>query len=249
LRREGALTGLVIALRVFVQTNTWRNQLISEHADIARRIALKIARRCPAWMAREDLVAAGMRGLTEAADRYDVNRADAFLPFAEHRIRGAVLDELRRGDLLPRRVRTMARKVGAAVRELEATGSEPTEEQVADRLGVSVEHYRERLAPLAQVQVQPLEGIASVLVSDTTTAPDTVASQRELIGRLREALAQLEARDAQIIIYHFENELSYQQIATILGITGSRVCQLLARALDRLRAKLGVEARTARAAA
>lgn len=232
-----------------MQTNTWRNQLISEHTDIARRIALKIARRCPAWMAREDLVAAGMRGLTEAADRYDASRADAFLPFAEHRIRGAVLDELRRGDLLPRRVRTMARKVGAAVRELEATCGEPTEEQVADRLGVSVEHYRERLAPLAQIQVQPLEGITAVLVSDATTAPDTVASHRELVARLREALAQLEARDAQIIIYHFEHELSYQEIATILGITGSRVCQLLARALDRLRAKLGVEARSVRAAA
>src|SRR5258706_12103489 len=95
-----------------------RDQLISEHADIARRIALKMARRCPDWVAREDLVAAGMLGLTEAAARYDDTRAEPFLSFAEHRIRGAVLDELRRGDLLPRRVRQLARKIAGAIREL-----------------------------------------------------------------------------------------------------------------------------------
>jgi RNA polymerase sigma factor for flagellar operon FliA len=70
-----------------------------------------MARRCPDWVAREDLVAAGMLGLTEAAERYDESRTEPFLAFAEHRIRGAMLDELRRGDMLPRRVRQVARKI------------------------------------------------------------------------------------------------------------------------------------------
>src|SRR3954468_13605902 len=112
-----------------METRTgWRNRLISEHAEIARRIALKMARRCPDWVAREDLVSAGMLGLTEAAARYDEWRAEPFLAFAdsrrpepflafaEHRIRGAILDELRRSDLLPRRVRQTARKVASAIR-------------------------------------------------------------------------------------------------------------------------------------
>src|SRR2546423_9631021 len=96
----------------------WRNQLISEHAEVARRIALKMARRCPDYIAREDLVAAGMLGLTEAANRYDDSRTEPFLSFAEHRIRGAILDELRRGDMLPRRVRQLSRKIGQTVRTI-----------------------------------------------------------------------------------------------------------------------------------
>lgn len=230
-------------------TTTSRDQLIAEHADIARRIALKIARRCPAWMGHEDLVGAAMRGLTEAAERYDAARTDAFLPFAEHRIRGAVLDELRHGDMLPRRVRTQARKVALMIRDLEARNEPVTEENIAEHLGVSVDYYRSRLSSLANVHTQPLEGLASVLVSETATSPDLVVAQRQMLAKLRSALALLDERDARIIVYHYEEELSYQQIASILGITGSRVCQLLARALDRLRARLGVEAPVSRAAA
>ena len=241
--------GPVLAVVPVVKSNTTRDQLISDHAAIAERIALKIARRCPTWMCREDLVAAGMRGLTEAAERYDASRTDAFLPFAEFRIRGAVLDELRRGDLLPRRVRALARKVVLAIRAIEASGEVASDQRVADRLGVSVEHYRSRLAPLVNAQLQPLESVTSVLVSDAMTAPDTVASQRQMLARLRGALEHLDEREARIIAYHYEEELSYQQIASIFGITGSRVCQLLARALERLRARLGVDALALKAAA
>ena len=81
-----------------------------------------MARRCPDWVAREDLVSAGMVGLIEAADRYDGNREEPFISFAEHRIRGAILDELRRGDIMPRRVRQLARKISAAIKELENVG-------------------------------------------------------------------------------------------------------------------------------
>ncbi len=217
-----------------------RNQLIADHTEIARRIALKIARRCPAWMGREDLVAAGMRGLTEAANRYDATRAEPFLPFAEHRIRGAVLDELRRGDLLPRRVRTMARKVDCAIRYIEQCGHVANDERVADHLGVTVDHYRTRLAHLANVQVESLEGEAPTLCSNPDEQPDDLVSHRQMLTRLAAGLAHLEKRDAQIILYHFRDELSYQQIATIYGITPSRVCQLLWRAVSRLREQLGV---------
>jgi RNA polymerase sigma factor for flagellar operon FliA len=222
---------------VFVLPTT-RDQLITNHTDIARRIALKIARRCPQWMAREDLVAAGMRGLTEAADRYDATRAEPFLAFAERRIRGAVLDELRCGDLLPRRKRTLARRVDGAIRDIEKGGQVANDETVADRLGVTVDHYRSRLAHLVHVGVEPLEAEGADL--DRSAAPDAIASHRQMLERLRSAFDQLEQRDAQILLYHYEEDLSYQEIAKILGITASRVCQLLWRAVDRLRVFLGV---------
>ena len=95
-----------------------------------------MARRCPDWVAREDLVSAGMLGLIEAADRYDGSRQEPFIAFAEHRIRGAVLDELRRGDIMPRRMRKLARKIAATAQALEKDGQAPSEDQMADALGM-----------------------------------------------------------------------------------------------------------------
>lgn len=224
-----------------VQTNTSRNQLITEHTDIARRIALKMARRCPDWVPREDIVAAGMLGLIEAADRYDSSRKEPFLSFAEFRIRGAVLDELRRGDLLPRRVRQLARKVSNAVRELENVGEAATDTRVAAALGVSIEHYRTGLAHLVNVGVDPIDDKTSTLQADVALAPDEQAAHRQLLMRVRDALDKLESRDVTILGLHYIEDLTYQEISKTLGITPSRVCQLLWRAVERLRGHLGVE--------
>jgi RNA polymerase sigma factor for flagellar operon FliA len=221
--------------------NGLRNQLIEAHTEVARRIALKMARRCPDWVAREDLVAAGMLGLTEAAERYDESRTEPFLSFAEHRIRGAVLDELRRGDMLPRRVRQLARKISNAIRVLENSGESPSEHRIAESLGVPVEQYRSGLSHLVNVGVDSLENDDQVLVADQRLAPDELAAHRQQIATVRAALEHLESRDVTILGLHYLEDLTYQQIAEILRITPSRVCQLLWRAVERLRAQLGVE--------
>jgi len=227
-----------------VQTNTSRNQLITEHTDIARRIALKMARRCPDWVAREDIVAAGMLGLIEAADRYDGSRKEPFLSFAEFRIRGAVLDELRRGDLLPRRVRQLARKVSNAVRALENVGETATDQAVATALGVTIDHYRTGLAHLVNVGVDPIDDATSTLRADAALAPDEQAAHRQLLNRVRIALDKLESRDVTILGLHYIEDMTYQEISKTLSITPSRVCQLLWRAVERLRGHLGVEQTT-----
>src|SRR3569623_2961240 len=116
-----------------------------------------MARRCPDRFAREDIVAAGMLGLIEAAVRYDSSRQEPFLAFAEHRTRGAVLDELRRGDIMPRRVRQLARKIADTIKELERGGEVATDQRIADALGVSLEHYRPALAELVHVALAPLD--------------------------------------------------------------------------------------------
>ncbi|MBC7977635.1 MAG: sigma-70 family RNA polymerase sigma factor [Myxococcales bacterium] len=216
-----------------------RNQLISEHTEVARRIALKMARRCPNWVAREDLVAAGMLGLTEAAARYDGTRTEPFLSFAEHRIRGAVLDELRRGDMLPRRVRQLARKISNTIRSLENSGESPCEQKIADSLGVPVEQYRSGLSQLVNVGVDPIEHDDQILVADARRAPDELAAHRHHINTLRGAHEPHEQRDVTILGLHYLEDLTYQQIAETLRITPSRVCQLLWRAVERVRAQLG----------
>jgi RNA polymerase sigma factor for flagellar operon FliA len=217
----------------------WRDVLIAEHAEMARRIALKMARRCPSWIVREDLVSAGLLGLTEAARRYDQTRAEPFLPFAEQRIRGAVLDELRRGDMLPRRVRQVARKITATLRGFENLGEVATDEQMAATLGVTIQHYRENLAHLIHVDLESIDGEGAMVLVDPQQRPDEIAARRELLGHVRGALDKLCQRDVTILGLHYIEELTFHQIATTLGITASRACQLLWRAVERLRAQLG----------
>lgn len=184
-------------------------------------------------------MAAGLLGLTEAALRYDGNRAEPFLPFAEQRIRGAVLDELRRGDILPRRVRQAARKVAQTIRGLENAGQATTDEAVANTLGVTIEHYRNNLANLIHIETESIDGDSGTILVDAQQRPDEVAARREVLACVRAALEKLEQRDVTLLGLHYIEEMTFQEIATTLGITASRACQLLWRAVERLRSQLG----------
>lgn len=220
-------------------TTIERDRLIAAHTDVAKRIALKMARRCPSWIGRDDLVSAGLLGLIEAANRYDATRAEPFLPFAEQRIRGAVLDELRRGDFLPRRVRQLARKITQAIRTLENQGHTVTDERVAQSLGVTEDTYRSDMAHLVNADIESLDSAgAPVLVAETKSVVDQ-AHQRETLSQVRAALEHMEPRDVTLLSMHYLEDKTFQQIATELKITPSRACQLLWRAVDRLRAQLG----------
>jgi len=221
-----------------------RDRLIGEHADAARRIALRMARRCPDWISKDDLVSAGMVGLIEAADRYDGSRQEPFIAFAEHRIRGAILDELRRGDIMPRRVRQMARKINSAIKELEKHGEPASDERVAGALGVSIADYRGGLSQLIHVEIAPFDG-EELRLAANDVAPDMQADQRRTLAHIKAALGCLETRDATILGLHYVEELTYQEIADTLKITPSRVCQLLWRAVERLRSHMGAVAKEA----
>ncbi|HEX4450674.1 MAG TPA: RNA polymerase sigma factor FliA [Kofleriaceae bacterium] len=224
------------------RSNAERDRLIAENIDVARRISLRMARRCPDWIAREDLVAAGMLGLTEAADRYDASREEPFVAFAEKRIRGAVLDELRRGDIMPRRVRQMARKIGATIQQLEREmGAAPSDEQVAKALNVSIEEYRNELEQLVHVTVGAFEGDESSIPDEDGESPEAVAGRRQALGKVKSALGRLanfDQRDLVILSLYYNEELTYAEIAQVLDVTTSRVCQLHGRAIARLRAEI-----------
>jgi len=218
-----------------------RDALISSHVEIARRISLRIARRCPDWIAREDLVAAGMLGLTEAAERFDTSRNEPFLPFAEKRIRGAVLDELRRGDIMPRRARQMARKIGSTIEQLEKqTGARPDDEAIAKALDVSVDEYRTDLEHLVHVTVGALDESddGATALRNTTGSPEAEAARREALRRVKQALPRLEQRDLLVMSLYYIEELTYAEIAKVLSVTTARVCQLHGRAIARLRTEI-----------
>ena len=227
-----------------------RDRLISEHIEIARRISMRMARRCPDWIAREDLIAAGMLGLTEAAERYDSTRNEPFLAFAEKRIRGAVLDELRRGDIMPRRARQMARKIGATIQALEkSTGRSPTDEEVAAALGVPIEEYRADLEHLVHVTVGALDHSddSSPVLASEDGSPEAGAARQQALARVRAALPKLDQRDILVLGLYYNEELTYHEIAEVLGVTTSRVCQLHGRAISRLRTEIEAAPRSAEA--
>lgn len=219
-----------------------RDRLISEHVEVARRISMRIARRCPDWIAREDLYGAALLGLTEAANRYDANRNEPFLAFAEKRIRGAVLDELRRGDIMPRRARAMARKIGNIIRELERTSTTVTDEAVAKELGVSVEEYRNELEGLVHVTVGALDNTEESALATEDGSPEADAAKRQAMTRVRAALPTLDQRDLLVLSLYYNEELTYSEIGQVLGVTTSRVCQLHGRAIACL--KVAIEGKS-----
>jgi RNA polymerase sigma factor for flagellar operon FliA len=213
-----------------------RNKLIAEHVEMARRIALRVARRVPEWMSYDDLIASAMVGLTEAADRYDDSRTEPFLSFAEHRIRGAVLDELRRGDIMPRRARQNARKVGQTIQALERKlGRPPEDEEVAKALDIPLDEYKEDLEQLTHVAVVSISPQLLQTHADAEPDVETQMQRAQLSKALRDGLKQLPERDATILSLYYIEEVNYGEIAQLLGITESRVCQLHGRAIARLR--------------
>lgn len=212
-----------------------RDQLVVEHAPIARRIALRMARRLPDPMLVDDVVAAAYLGLTQAAERYDAKRGEPFLGFAERRIRGAVYDELRRADILPRRQRQKAKKVQDAIRRLEQKlGRSAEDQEVAADLGVSVAEYRKDLEQLTHVAIVEFQEHPG----PQNDSPATAAEKRDLMAKVMRALKLLPQRDAQLLSLYYIEELTYAELGQIFDVSVGRVSQLHARAITRLRAKL-----------
>lgn len=211
------------------------NELIIEHTQMAKRVALSMARRCPNEM-RDDLVSSGYLGLTEAAQRWD--RQQPFVPFALIRIRGAVLDEMRRGDMMPRKMRRTASRVASTIKSLTTAGGTPTDETVAEKLGVTVAEYREKLAGLVHAGVDSIDGAGAPMLVDASESPADQVERTQQIARVRRALDALAPRDATILALHFVEEMTFREIGTTLEISPSRVCQLLQRALVKLREEL-----------
>ncbi|HWM88606.1 MAG TPA: RNA polymerase sigma factor FliA [Kofleriaceae bacterium] len=219
-----------------------RNRLIAEFAPMARRVALRVARRTPSWVASEDLVSAAMVGLAEAAERFDSSRGEPFIAFATKRVRGAVLDELRRGDPLPRSARRSARQLGETMRTLEQKlGRPPEDHEVAAALGIDVEEYQDELAVLTHISTVGLDvvdagGAGAGAIPHSDPSPAAELERVQTLALLARALKSLAERDAQILSLYYNEEFTYAEIGELLGVTESRVCQLHGRALARLRA-------------
>ena len=221
-----------------------QTNLLDEYLPLVRRQALSMQVRLPASMELEDLIQAGTIGLLEAVGRFDASQGASFATFASQRIRGAMLDELRSRDWLPRSVRRNARMVDEAVRRLEQQlGRAAEENEIATELGMELEEYRQLLSDTNSGNLLPFEMLleegAEPGVEDTSQ--DTPLQQfldGEKRDQLVAAIEALPEREKLLMALYYQEELNLKEIGAVLGVTESRVSQLHSQAVSRLRARL-----------
>jgi RNA polymerase sigma factor for flagellar operon FliA len=223
-----------------------REALVERHLPLVKYAAAWVAGRLPSHLRLDDLYSAGMLGFLDAIEHYDPDRGVPFNAYAVPRIRGAILDELRRVDCVPRRVR---RKLRDAQRAMEALcqelDREPTEEEMAARLRMEVADYRRLLGE--GVTLVSLDGAVrddehgagfEALVDGSLPSPLGVLEareQRRWLGRLIDGLPE---RERQVLALYYYEELTMQEIGAVLGVTESRVSQIHSGAVLKLRAAL-----------
>ena len=225
------------------------DQLVRRHAPLVRRIAYHLMGRLPPSVDVGDLVQAGMIGLLEAARNFTTDRAASFETYAGIRIRGAMLDELRRTDWTPRSVHRKVREVAEVVRQIEnETGADAESAEVMKRLGISAEDYHQVLADATSARLLSLtapddgdggEGKALDVADHDSLGPQDSIEQDGLREALAEAIGTLPKREQLVMSLYYEQELNLKEIGLVLGVTESRVCQIHGQALVRLRARMG----------
>lgn len=232
-----------------------REQLILHYAPLVKYVAGRVAIGMPSHVEHADLVSYGIFGLMDAIERFEPERGYRFETYAVPRIRGAIIDELRSIDWVPRSVRTRARQVENALQQLEASlGRSASEEELAEELGWSLEDLQDTLARMSMTSIAALDEVLDVGEGDRITLVDTLQDLSAVLPDerlddvetkrlLRETLARLTEREQTVLgLYYFEG-MTLAQIGDVLGVTESRVCQILGETAARLRAKLEREER------
>lgn len=217
--------------------------LFNENTVLVKRIAHHLAARLPSSVDVDDLVQAGLIGLMDAARNYDPAQGASFETFASIRIRGAMLDEIRRNDWMPRSVHRGMRQAAAATHRIEQSKGRPaTAAEVASMLDMPLSDYQRLLENAARGQIfsldEQIENVGEPRLAANADPAEKPLEQEEFRRELAEAIAALPEREKLLMSLYYEQELNMREIAAVFGVTESRVCQLHGQAVVRLRARL-----------
>lgn len=223
-----------------------RDSLIIDHLPKVKYIADRMASKLPPSVELDDIYGAGVIGLIDAVERFDESRGVAFTTFAEMRVRGAILDNLRSLDWASRSVRRRAREVRDAIAHLESlTGDPPDDESLAGHLKISLAEVRTSLQEMRELNIANLDEcdqetgtMFAEMVADPAATPLDQLESSEQRHLLAAAIDGLPERERLVIGLYYVEELAAKEIAQVLGVTESRVSQLKSQASARLRAAL-----------
>jgi RNA polymerase sigma factor for flagellar operon FliA len=226
-----------------------REAMIRQYQPLVRRLAHHMMAKLPASVEVDDLIQVGLIGLSEALSRYEAAQGVQFETFATQRIRGAMLDELRDNDWMSRGSRKSQKEIEKALRMLEhQLGRSPVESEIAAALGLTLADYQNLLGKVRGTQLVYLEDMArgnededSFLdrhVADADADPMSMLKNQRLRESLVTAIKGLPEREQYIMSMYYEQDMNLKEIALVLGVTESRVCQLHSQSIARLRAKM-----------
>ena len=224
------------------------NTMLKQYSPLVRRLAHQMIAKLPANVEIDDLIQVGMIGLTDALSRFDSEQGVQFETFATQRIRGAMLDELRGSDWMSRGTRKQQRTIEQAVHRLEQKlGRAPKEAEIAKEMGLALLDYQELLGKVRGTQLIYLEdmsgddGDADFLdrhVADEDSNPLDQLEDQRMRQALIDAIKLLPEREQHVMSMYYEHDMNLKEIAAVLGVTESRVCQLHSQTIARLRTKL-----------
>ncbi len=228
-----------------------REDYIERFAPLVKRMASHICSRVPASVDPDDIIQAGLIGLMDAVSRFEEGQGVQFETYATQRIRGAMLDELRASDWLPRSVRKNQREIESAIARLEQRFKRPpTESEIAKEMGVPLHQYQLALQDARGAQLLYLEDFSDEAdgggqdefldrnMPDSRTNPLEAVHDHRFRQALVTAIEALPERERVLMGLYYEQELNFREIAAVLGVTESRVCQLHSQAVGRLRGKM-----------
>lgn len=224
-----------------------RDQVVLEHLPLVRAIAVRVHENLPVHVEVDDLVHAGILGLFDAATKFDPEKQVAFSSYAKHRIKGAILDSLRQLDWASRDMRRRHKQMEAATRELAVTlQRNPTEAEVAEKLGIDVERLRTMMLDLRNVGLisassrgNDSEDLpAPDFPTGPETHPDSICAHEQLRSVLGVAMKTLPERYQKVVSLYYTNEMTMKEIGNILGINESRVSQIHKSALEKMNVAL-----------
>ncbi len=220
------------------------SEQVVRHASLVKRIAYHLLNRLPPTVQADDLIQAGMVGLLEAASKFNSTMGASFETFAGIRIRGAMIDEIRRSDWTPRSVHRKYREVTEAIRQIEnETGQDATDSDVAELLGISLSSYHQILIDSSASRIYSIDELEensqeTVLPGSNERTPDQAFSSEEYQHQLATAIKALPEKEQLVMSLYYHDELNFREIGEVLDVTESRICQLHGQALLRIKSKM-----------
>ena len=236
---------MATSTRLYQQVQNNHEALVMAHLGMVKRVALHLKARLPPFMELDELVQVGMIGLLEAARAYDAGKGIDFENFAHSRVRGAILDEVRRLSFLPRSAVAINKSHGEALQVLAAElGRTPTQAELADFLGKDIELFQKERTQAQRFETYSMEVVTEEVMSlsaDSSSQPEAVVEHQDFMRAMVEAIADLPERDQLLMNLYYVEELNLKEIGEVLGVTESRVSQLLSAVVKKLRTHLKVD--------